>query len=667
MRAGGDFLKRERGAGVAQTSGGAERERSANATFAWIATALAAWVVIGVFLVVRALNLGLTEDVAVSPYHIVGYAALAAVLLFSIGLVILAVRRGRSWREAFPTGYGVMGIGVLAAVAYIVLDGIWQSVAGIGIGIEGGFAPTRLLLLAAVALIAVGPLRAALRAATAGGPVHRWPAVIAAGLVLAMVASPGGFHPAVSPWLEEPDDTIEDDGEIWVMNADGTNQTRLIEAPGNEIHAVAPAWSPDGTQIAWTRWTPNQTGRDFNADVWIAATDGSGARPLAEGAEWQWIPHWSPDGVWISYTVEPDPSLQIGDPGGPRPGGPIAPNDQGFAIGPAPLVTGGTGADLWRVRADGTGEPERLTEVAGDDRAGDYSPDGSQITFDATRDGNTEIYVIDADGANPRRLTDDGGEDWAPDWSPDASRIAFNSDRNGNDDIFVMAADGSGLVQVTNDPMDERGASWSPDGQTIAYAAWPDIEPEIYAIDVDGTNPRNLTRSPGTWDGEWDAGDWTPDGRLAFARGGHWPTFAQPLVREDLGLATLLIQAALVAFMCLLLLRIGPPFGAFTVLLGLSTVLAASGLDDYRFAIAAALAGLILDLLVPRFPARSRPAVVGAGSAALFVLSVIVTVLFTSGLVWRPTLAFGAVLAAAAIGWGLTLLSGPSQRTPQGS
>jgi hypothetical protein len=103
------------------------------------------------------------------------------------------------------------------------------------------------------------------------------------------------------------------------------------------------------------------------------------------------------------------------------------------------------------------------------------------------------------------------------------------------------------------------------------------------------------------------------------------------------------------------------------VLLGLSTALAATGQDDYRFAVAATLAGLILDLIVPRFPVRSRPAVVGAGSAALFVLSVISTVLFTSGLVWRPTLAFGALLAAAAIGWGLTLLSGPSRSTPQGS
>ena len=629
--------------------------------------ALATWVVVGVFLVVRALNLGLTEDVAVSPYHIVGYAALAAVLLFSIGLVVLAIRRGLSWREAFPAGYGVMGLGVLGAAAYIVLDGIWQSVAGIGFGIEGGFAPTRLLLIAAVVLIAAGPLRAAIRAITEGGPVHRWPAVIAAGLVLAMVASPGGFHPAVSPWLEDPDDTTDDDGEIWVMDADGTNQTRLFEAPGGEIHFVAPAWSPDGTQIAFTRWTRNATGRDFDADVWIAAADGSGARPLAEGADWQWIPHWSPDGAWISYTVEPDPSLQVGNPGAPRPGGPIGPNEPGFAMGPAPLVTGATGAELWRTPVDGGGAPERLTEAAGDDRAGDYSPDGTKIAFDATRDGNTEIYVIDADGANPRRLTDDSGEDWAPDWSPDGSQIVFNSDRNGNDDLFVIGADGTGLAQLTSDPAAERGASWSPDGTTIAYAAWHDDEPEIWSMAADGTNQQNLTRSPATWDGEWDAGDWTPDGRLAFARGGHTPTFAHPIVREDLGLAALLVQAGLVAFMALLLLRIGPPFGAFAVLLGLSTTLAASGLDDYRFAIAAVLAGLILDLAVARFPARSRPAVVGAGSAALFVLSVIATVLLTSGLVWRPTLAFGALLAAAAIGWGLTLLSGPSRGTPHGS
>jgi Tol biopolymer transport system component len=664
MRGGGD-AESERERGLAQGPVDAERARSANEWFAWIVTGLAAWVVIGVFLVARALNLGLTQDVAVSPYHLVGYAGLAAVLLFSIGLLVLAARRGRSWRRAFPPGYGVMAVGLAAAAAYIVLDGIWQTVVGVAAGIEGGFAPTRLLLLAAMVLIAVAPLRVALQARHDGRPTNLWPAIICAGLVLATIGSPGGFHPAVSPWLERPGDRADDDGEIWVMNADGTNQTRLIEAPGGETHAVAPAWSPDGTTIAWTRWTLNETGRDSDADVWIAAADGGGARPLAEGPDWQWIPHWSPDSAWVTYTVEPDPSLRIGVAGDPRPGGPIGP-EPGRA-GPAPLVGDVTGADLWRVRADGDGAPEELTNAPGDDRAGDYSADGTRIAFDATRDGNTEIYVSDADGANPVRLTNDGGEDWAPDWSPDGTRIVFNSDRNGNDDLFVMSADGSGLVQLTGDPAAERGASWSPDGQTIAYAAWHGEEPEIWSIAADGSNQRNLTRSPATWDGEWDAGDWTSDGRLAFARGGHTPTFAHPIVREDLGMATLLLQAGLVAFMALLVLRLGPPFGAFTVLLGVSNALAASGTDDYRFAVAAAVAGFVLDVLVRRFPARSHPLLVGAGSAALFVLSVAATVLVTTGLAWRPTLVFGALLAALAIGWGLSLLGSPNRSPAAGS
>ena len=98
---------------------------------------------------------------------------------------------------------------------------------------------------------------------------------------------------------------------------------------------------------------------------------------------------------------------------------------------------------------DGSAAPERLTDSPGDDRAPVYSPDGSQILFDSTRDGNTEIYVMNADGGNQRRLTNDPGEDWGATWSPDGTFIAFNSDRGGPMDIWVMRADGTGLRRVT--------------------------------------------------------------------------------------------------------------------------------------------------------------------------------------------------------------------------
>ena len=66
----------------------------------------------------------------------------------------------------------------------------------------------------------------------------------------------------------------------------------------------------------------------------------------------------------------------------------------------------------------------------------------AQIAFHSLRDGNVEIYVMDADGQNQRRLTNNPHDDRSPSWSPDGKRIAFVSKRDGNVEIYVMDADG---------------------------------------------------------------------------------------------------------------------------------------------------------------------------------------------------------------------------------
>ena len=78
-----------------------------------------------------------------------------------------------------------------------------------------------------------------------------------------------------------------------------------------------------------------------------------------------------------------------------------------------------------------------------------WSPDGSRIAWSSERDGNREIYVMDADGSNPTNLTGDPGYDSSPAWSPDGQRILFNSRRDGNLEIYVMDADGSNQVRLT--------------------------------------------------------------------------------------------------------------------------------------------------------------------------------------------------------------------------
>ena len=85
-----------------------------------------------------------------------------------------------------------------------------------------------------------------------------------------------------------------------------------------------------------------------------------------------------------------------------------------------------------------------------------------QIAFHSGRDGDDEIYVMDADGSNVQQLTFNESDDVYPAWSPDGSRIAFHSDRDGDWEIYVMDADGSNVQQLTTNESDDWFPAWSP-------------------------------------------------------------------------------------------------------------------------------------------------------------------------------------------------------------
>ena len=158
----------------------------------------------------------------------------------------------------------------------------------------------------------------------------------------------------------------------------------------------------------------------------------------------------------------------------------------------------------------------------------------AQIVFHSKRDGNFEIYVMDADGGNQRRLTSNSDKDLFPSWSPDGKRIVFHSDRDGHPDripgwftseIYVMDADGGNQQNLTNHPSDDRSPSWSPDGKRIVFQSDRDAggnphNIEIYVMDADGSNQINLTNNL-TMD---EDPSWSPDGkRIVFSaqREGH--------------------------------------------------------------------------------------------------------------------------------------------------
>lgn len=125
-----------------------------------------------------------------------------------------------------------------------------------------------------------------------------------------------------------------------------------------------------------------------------------------------------------------------------------------------------------------------------------FSPDGSRIAFVSLRDGNAEIYVMNADGSGSTRVTNDPLTDGRPSFTPDGQTIVFHSSRTaGKQQIWSVNVDGTGLAQLTRDSVN-ASPTVSPDGQTIAYVSTRNKDTEIWLMGKDGTNQRQFTRAP---------------------------------------------------------------------------------------------------------------------------------------------------------------------------
>ncbi|MCA9063433.1 MAG: PD40 domain-containing protein [Planctomycetaceae bacterium] len=167
-----------------------------------------------------------------------------------------------------------------------------------------------------------------------------------------------------------------------------------------------------------------------------------------------------------------------------------------------------------------TGAVQRLTDRNDPEYDAVYSPDGSQaaFSFDKTspNQGDIEVYRIDLKSKELKPVaTGDGKlshEEWAT-WSPDGKQIAFSSTREGNQELHVTEIDGGDWVRLTSDPGIDAHPAWSPDGKSIAFSTnrWGDLE--IATVAPDGTGLQRLTFSSGLDD--YPA--WSPDGsQLAY-------------------------------------------------------------------------------------------------------------------------------------------------------
>ena len=156
-----------------------------------------------------------------------------------------------------------------------------------------------------------------------------------------------------------------------------------------------------------------------------------------------------------------------------------------------------------------SGAPVTLTSFPGLNAFVGVSPRGGDIAMSLSRDGNTEIYRLKADGSAPKRLTFDRSTESSPCWSPDGRKMAFVSDRSGSPQIYIMSSTGGTAERLTYSGGYNTSPDWSPKGDLIAYTSKVDGVFQICTVDVETKEVVRLTAGS---EGKEDP-SWAPDGR----------------------------------------------------------------------------------------------------------------------------------------------------------
>jgi Tol biopolymer transport system component len=294
------------------------------------------------------------------------------------------------------------------------------------------------------------------------------------------LSSHDGFDPLWSPdagkvlFSSYKDTSLE----LWVANPDGTGETQLTFQTWAADYNVDAAWSFDGTQIAFISY------RTGGTQVYVMNPDGSGQTRISNMVNpYSFLtmtftyPSWSPDGTtitadtsWIhsgggtddeggiyAFTVgAPGVGIQLTHSANDH-NAVWSPDGTKIAFYRQNSGANPTGSDIYVMNSGGGGET-KLAEGLNPV----WSPDGTKIAFlRDLNDTGVRLYVMDADGTNEVNLMSDFdnlGVTWRPSWSPDSKMLPFEYDGA----IYIINADGTGLIKITNDVYSEVGPQWAP-------------------------------------------------------------------------------------------------------------------------------------------------------------------------------------------------------------
>jgi Tol biopolymer transport system component len=284
-----------------------------------------------------------------------------------------------------------------------------------------------------------------------------------------------GSRIAFTRLRETPAGNFRFDAEIWIMNGDGSDPTRLTYNTTDDLGAE---WSPDAKTIAFhgAQWNADGLTLAGPAQIFLVDVESGVQTPLLTDQGEPVLgrfPSWSPDGRKIAFDTREQNIFVINPDGSdleqltyPAPNfrGSIRPDwsPDGRKIAFVRTLGGGN-TQIWVMNADGS-DPVLLMDRA---NGPDWSPDGRRIVFGSNRDGNNEIYVMNADGTDPRRLTDYSGPDGDPDWSPNGRMIAFQREIQRDtpplrvNQLFVVNADGGEPMPLTDLPSANGHPGWS--------------------------------------------------------------------------------------------------------------------------------------------------------------------------------------------------------------